>query len=125
MTDEKDTLAAKVNELTAAAETSVAAAADDVKAQIEALTGEKDALTAKVDELTAAATKAKEEAEAALKTAADEAKTTIDGLNKEIEELKAAVDFDNMDEKGLKGIVKKLTEPLKKIGLEIKEIVKE
>ena len=53
-----------------------------------------------------------------------EAKETIDGLNKQVEELKAAVDFDKMDEEGLKGVVEKLVKPLKKIGLEIKEIVK-
>ena len=78
-----------------------------------------------MEELTASATKAKEDAEAALKTATDEAKTTIDGLTKQVEELTAASDFANMDEAGLKDVVKKLTEPLKKIGLEIKKIVAE
>ena len=76
----------------------------------------------------ASAAKAKEEAEAALKTVKEEAeatlKTTTDELNKQIDELKAAVDFDKMDEEGLKGVVEKLVKPLKKIGLEIKEIVK-
>ena len=109
----------------AAAEKTVGDAAEEVKKQIETLTGEKDALAKQVEELTASATKAKEDAEAALKTATDEAKTTIDGLTKQVEELTAASDFANMDEAGLKDVVKKLTEPLKKIGLEIKKIVAE
>ena len=126
-------LTKQVADLTAQAEEAVSGATDDVKAQIEALTGEKDALAAQIETLTADAAKAKDEAAAALagakdeaatalQAAKDEAQATIDDLTQKLE---AATDFANMDEDGLKGIVEKLVEPLKKIGLEIKEIVTE
>ena len=115
----QDELAAKVKTLTDEAAAAAGNVADDVKTQLDALQGEKDELLKQVENLKGEATKAADDAAAALKAVTDEKDalvTKVDELTKKIEE---ATDFANMDEKGLKDIIKKLTDPLKKIGYEI------
>ena len=110
-----------------------AKAAEEVQAQITALTGEKDELAKQVETLTADAAKAAEDAKATLESevakAKEEAQGKIDELAKQVEDLTKSLDFGNLDEEGIKGVFEKLkTNPkvltvlpdiLKEFGIEL------
>ena len=113
VTDEKDALAAQVQELT----DNAAKAADEAAANLKTVTDEKNALAAQVQELTNSAAKASDEAAATLKAVTDEK----NALAAQVQSLSFAADFANMNEDELKKTVDKLSEPLRKIGFEIKE----